>query len=550
MLQRRIRSEIVPAWRPAALLVLGALAGSCGKSKPGAPAPLLVYVGGTMRPVLDELAQAYEDETGRKVLLDYGDSGANLVKIRTAQRGDLNVCHDPFQGVLLKEGLASEDWTVALLTPAIAVPKGNPKGIRGLEDLAREGLRVGLTDPEYSTLGHICPVLFRKAGGIEDRVEKNVATRMRMGGQVANAVIQGHLDAAIVWDAVIHVRRDELDAVPIDPRHLPEPGVDAVTSATYGRIDMGQVRVGIQVLACSQDPEGSRAFARFVASARGRAAFAAHGFTPAPEARGPAPETSAPAAEPGADSRGRLLLYSGAGLRPAIEEIVAAFGRRTGVRVDVDYAGSGILVSRIQLSRRGDVFLPGEMEYVEELAAKGLVRSRRPVAWLVPAILVKKGNPAGIRSLRDLARPGLRLGLGNPEACQIGRTAEALFRKNGIDLETIRERTAFSSLTVNELGVQVEVGQIDAAIVWEPIARLHEKAAGTVSIPAEENVVSPVGAAVLSVSEDPRAAEDFVRFLEAEESRAVFARLGYRVSPPEGAGAERPGVPVGAADRP
>lgn len=519
-----------------AALTLSSILSGCGRSEPAAAEPLLCYVGGTMRPVLEELAAVWEKEAGRRVEIDYGDSGSNLVKIQTTRRGDVNVCHDPFQAALAKQGLTIEAHTVALLTPAIAVPKGNPRGIRGLEDLGREGVRLGLTDESYSTLGYICPVMFRRAGILE-RIEKNVATRMRMGGQVANAVIQGHLDAAIVWDAVIHARRESLDRVPIDPRHLPDPTADAVTSATYGAIDMSRVRVGIDVLACSKDPEAARKFARFVASARGREAFVSHGFTPAPEGIDRA----------GTAADGSLYLYCGAGLRPAVEEIVAAFLKRTGTKVEVDHAGSGILLSRIELAKRGDLFLPGEMEYVDRLAARGLVASRRAVAWLVPTILVKKGNPLGIRSPRDLVRPGVRLGLGNPEACQIGRTSEEIFRKAGVSLDAVRERTVFSSMTVNELGVQVESGQVDAAIVWEATAACHEKAAETVPIPPQENAPSRVGVAVLAFSEKKEPAEAFAAFLEGEEARAAFARHRYRVEPPEGAAPSSDGTPGATA---
>jgi len=42
----------------------------------------------------------------------------------------------------------------------------------------------------------------------------------------------------------------------------------------------------------------------------------------------------------------RLRLYAGAGLRDAVEALAAAFTDETGIAVDVDYAGSGVLISR------------------------------------------------------------------------------------------------------------------------------------------------------------------------------------------------------------
>jgi molybdate transport system substrate-binding protein len=241
----------------ALLLTILALFCGCEKSEPSARPALLCYVGGTMRPVIDELLRTYEQKTGQKVELDYGDSGLNLIKIQTAQRGDLYVAHDPFLAPLMSKGLGKAAWTVASITPVIVVLKGNPQRIRGVEDLARPGCRLGLTDPEYSMLGHICPVIFDRVG-LRSQIERNVDTNMRMGGQVANAVAVGNLDAAIVWNAVAHLRSDRLDVIEIPPRHLPDPDVDAVTSATFGRVDMSHIRVFVATLESSKDPEAAR----------------------------------------------------------------------------------------------------------------------------------------------------------------------------------------------------------------------------------------------------------------------------------------------------
>lgn len=263
-------------------------------------------------------------ETGTKVRLDYADSGELLIRIVMTRRGDLYVCHDPFLAGLEREGFAREGWTVAVVTPTIVVQKGNPKGITGIQDLAKPGIRLGLTDETYSTLGHICPLIFDRAK-LRREIEANVVTRTRMGGEVANPVVLKHLDAAIVWNAVAFLRHDRLTIIPISPELLQKPGVDAVTSASFGVVDMGRIRVTIATLKCSRQPELATRFAEFVVSRRGRALFAKYGFSPAPER-----------------VEGQTLhLYCGAGVRPAVSEAVETFTKLTGVRIEVDYAGSG-----------------------------------------------------------------------------------------------------------------------------------------------------------------------------------------------------------------
>ena len=518
-------------------MALACLAG-CGGSK---QENLVCYVGGTMRPAMEDLVKQYEAETGKKIDVDYKDSGALLIAIETTQRGDLYVCHDPFAGSLEQKGLSKQIWTIASLTPTIAVPKGNPKKIEGLRDLARKGIKLGLTDEKYSTLGHIAPLIFDKLG-LRKEIEANVVTRSRMGGEIANAVALGQLDAGIVWDAVIAARRDKLDPVPIERAYRLTPGVDAVTTPTYGRIDMGCVRVTIATLQCSKQPEAAKAFAEYVNSAKGRAAFAARGFSPAPDGATVGSPDRAGASTAGQASRGTpdptakgpLLLLCGAGIRPPVAEAAEAFEADTGVAVQCDYAGSGLLISKIKATKSGDLYMPGDAEYVDIAAKEGLVASRRDVCYFVPVILVRKDNPKGIKSLADLAKPGIQLGLGDPRACAVGQVSERIFAKNKIPLESIQKNLTFNAVTVNELGLQLKVGRLDAVIVWDAIAAQYADSADVVAIPTENNVVSRVPIAVLACSKQGELAKQFADFLASDRGRAIFRKHHYTTDRPAG----------------
>lgn len=269
----------------AAAFGVACAAGYSARAERAAKAPaetLLVHVGGTMRPAMEEICGMFEKDTGAKVELSYNDSGAIVTTIQTTGKGDICVVHDPFGGLMEKKGWVDRMATVATLTPVIAVRKGNPKKITTVKDLAQANVKVGLTDAEYSTAGHIVSVIFRKAG-IADAMAAKDITRSRDGGSMANAVKLGSLDAAIVWNAVVEARKDSLDAVAIEPVMLPVSGVDAVTTATYGNIDMSSIKVTLIVLKGSKHPDAARKLAEFAASDRGRGVFAKRGFSPAPE---------------------------------------------------------------------------------------------------------------------------------------------------------------------------------------------------------------------------------------------------------------------------
>lgn len=279
------------------LLVVATLLAGCGRkqsgaeaggesSKPSVPAgggepALLVHVGGTMRPAMEEICEMFKKETGVNVELNYGDSGSLITAIATSQRGDVCVVHDPFMAGMEKKGLIDRGYVLASLTPVLAVKKGNPKEVKGIKDLPRVDLKVGLTDAMYSTGGHIVSLVFRKAG-ITDMMNAKDIVRARGGGEIANAVKVGTIDVGIVWNAVVFARKDALDAVPIETAVMPDSTVDAVTSATYGVIDMSCVKVTLMTLKCSKRLEDARRLAEFAASERGRNVFAARGFSPAP----------------------------------------------------------------------------------------------------------------------------------------------------------------------------------------------------------------------------------------------------------------------------
>ncbi len=236
----------------------------------------------------------------------------------------------------------------------------------------------------------------------------------------------------------------------------------------------------------------------------------------------------------GQGARPVLRLYSGAGLRPAVAELVDVFQSSHDVAIECDYGGSNMIFGRLKVARRGDIFIPGDVRYVKMAEKEGLIAHYSIACYFVPVILVAKGNPKHIISVADLLRPDVKLGLGDSKACAIGKVSRRIFQKNGIDPADVESHVAFRSLTVNELGLQITAGKLDAAIVWGATAHQYADRADVVRIPAEKNVISVVPVAVLTCSEHPDLATAFERFATSEEGKKIWAKHGYTVNPPEG----------------
>ena len=88
-----------------------------------------------------------------------------------------------------------------------------------------------------------------------------------------------------------------------------------------------------------------------------------------------------------------LMVYCAAGMRGPMEAITRSYAREYGVAVQVRYGGSGTLLSTLQLTPLGDLYLAADARYVEIAVEKGLVAESYPLAKQRPVIAVRRGNP-------------------------------------------------------------------------------------------------------------------------------------------------------------
>lgn len=482
--------------------------------------PLLIHVGGTMRPAMEAICKVFTQETGRKVEMNYNDSGAIITVLETTGQGDACMVHDPFPASMEKRGWVDRAYTVATLTPVIAVKKGNPKSITGLQDLTRSDVKVGLTDAIYSTGGHVAAAIFRRAGiAGAMRAKEREIVRTRSGGEMANAVSIGTLDAAIVWNAVVFTRQDSLEAITIPPDNMPDPTVDGITSATYGQIDMSCTKVVLMTLKRSKNKKAIQQLAEFTNSQRGREIFAKYGFSPAP----------LPMQEPSGKLTGSLFVYCAAGLKEPMTEITAEFEKKTGVKVETTYANSGQLLGQIQTTRIGDVYIPGESGFITQATSQKLTRGEpREFCHFLPVILVRKGNPKRIHDLVDLTKPGIKLALAD-ESAAIGKLQNELFTKNALDTQAIIRNTINSPAMVTDVALSVKLGTVDAGIVWNTIGALYPDSTEIVAIPLEKNSASHVHASALAGAKNPEAAQAFLDYLASDKAKTILANQGFGV---------------------
>ncbi len=232
-------------------------------------------------------------------------------------------------------------------------------------------------------------------------------------------------------------------------------------------------------------------------------------------------------------SKAELMLYCGAGIRPAVSTLIRTFDKKSGIRINGNYAGSGQLLGQIRAIQKGDLFMPGAEFYVDLAIETGLADSstKRVVAYFVPVIFVQKGNPKNIRSLTDLEQDGLRIGLGDERSCAVGKLTLKIFEKNNLDYNEIKRNVVYKSGTVNELGLAIQLGNVDAVILWDANARHFAKSGTVIPIPPEDNIVSVIPVVVLKTSQYPEEARMFIDFVTSQEGKKILREKGYTISP-------------------
>lgn len=219
-----------------------------------------------------------------------------------------------------------------------------------------------------------------------------------------------------------------------------------------------------------------------------------------------------------------LVVYSGKGLKSAMEEVRQVFEKEHGRKITIVYAGSQTLLNTIRKTRKGDVFVPGSAVYI--VKAGDLVVRHELIAKHVPAFAARVDGLVGINKYDDLAVPGVRIAIGNKDMCAIGRAAEKIIVLSGEKAEFAKNIVVTAS-TVNELLALVAKAEVDASLVWKDMLEWPEaEDLVLIEIPSEVNIINDIPAAVLATTMDREGADLFMDFM-SKQGKAIFLDHGY-----------------------
>lgn len=191
------------------------------------------------------------------------------------------------------------------------------------------------------------------------------------------------------------------------------------------------------------------------------------------------------------------------------------------VRPTFSFAGSQQLVAQVQAGAPADVVATADEASMAKLVAAGLVEAPVVFATNRLELAVRGGNPKGVRSLQDLARPDLVVVLADPSV-PAGRYAAQALQRAGVTAKP-------SSLELDVRGAlrKVDQGEADVAIVYATDLTTVGAAVQGVPIPEAANVTARYSIAVVKDSRHAEAAHRFVSEILTGPGRKVLPGFGF-----------------------
>ena len=235
--------------------------------------------------------------------------------------------------------------------------------------------------------------------------------------------------------------------------------------------------------------------------------------------------TSTPSASSSGSGKvsGTVVVFAATSLTDAFDKIGAQFEKaHPGVTVKFNYNGSSSLATSITQGAPADVFAsaaPANMKTVTD--AGDAAGTPQVFTRNTGEIMVEKGNPKKIMSVKDLANPAIKVAVCAPEV-PCGAVATAIFKNAGVTVKPVSEET-----NVGGVVTKVTLGEVDAGIVYVTDVKESEGKATGVPIPADQNDITEYPIVQVKGAPNATAGKAFISYVLGPDGQKVLASFGF-----------------------
>ncbi len=277
--------------------------------------------------------------------------------------------------------------------------------------------------------------------------------------------------------------------------------------------------------------------------------FAGCGTSKTPETQVPeiqtaaSAETSVPETAVPADESAELIVFAAASLTETLTTLGEQYmADHPEVTIVFNFDSSGTLKTQIQEGAECDIFLSAGQKQMNQLDITAdpavntegldfvLEGTRFDILENKVALAVPEGNPKGIHSYEDLTA-GLKdgsvmLAMGNSDV-PVGQYTQKILEHFDLGEEDLAAAGVITyGSNVKEVTTQVSEATVDCGIIYQTDAfSAGLTVVDTATAQMCGQVIYP--AAVMNMSQNPEAAEEFLAYLTGDVADAVFEAVGF-----------------------
>jgi molybdate transport system substrate-binding protein len=240
--------------------------------------------------------------------------------------------------------------------------------------------------------------------------------------------------------------------------------------------------------------------------------------TSAPAASSP----SSPAATSSALPAGTITVFAAASLMGTFTQLGKQFeAAHPGDTVKFSFGASSTLATQITSGAPADVFASAAPKNMQTVVSAGEASSPQNFAKNTAEIAVPPSNPANVASVSNLAKSSVKVALCQPQV-PCGVVAAEVFKNAGITVKPVTLQPDVKSVLT-----QVELGNVDAGVVYVTDVMAAGSKVKGITIPASQNASTLYPIAAISSSKELAIAQAFVAYVLSPAGQSVLAAAGF-----------------------
>lgn len=220
-----------------------------------------------------------------------------------------------------------------------------------------------------------------------------------------------------------------------------------------------------------------------------------------------------------------IYWYLAASMSKPGKEIVEKFNKQSATsKVYLILGGSGGLLSRIIVSKNGDLYTPGSAFFLKKAKKNKIVKSSRLLLLQKMVVGLSASGVKKIHSFNDLIKPGVKIAFGNPKLTALGKVfLEMKGKMDEKSLKRLEKNNVVEGVNANQIANYILSDTVDAGFIFDTVAKVSK--IPHIEIPKKFNVSSEAHMVLLKNAKNFKETNNFVNFVYKQND--IFSKYGY-----------------------